>query len=160
MAAAGSETLMSGTETTVSVQNMSIGCPDGWRDASMLIVAAEAPSPSGVTPNIVVTREPLSDTLPTGRVERLEEFVERQIDGMREALTDFREIARRRVTSERLTASLTIDWISDGVPVTQWLTYAYANENTVVISTASAGRKEFSDLEFRFRSILQSFRIN
>lgn len=44
-------------------QGMKIACPEGWRDKSMLILNADQPGPSGVTPNIVVTRETSLDDL-------------------------------------------------------------------------------------------------
>ncbi|WP_218030235.1 DcrB-related protein [Acetobacter nitrogenifigens] len=150
---------MSNGERPMSLQGMTITCPEGWRDASMLIVSASAPSPSGLTPNLVITRETLSDSLPEDRIERLHEFVDRQIDQMETALADFREVSLRRATSARLTVELTIAWTSGGVPVTQSITYAYAGEKTVVISTATASQDHFSEIEPQFTKILQSFRI-
>lgn len=151
---------MSATERRASIQNMSLACPDGWKDASMLIVTSETSSESGVIPNLVITRAPLSDVLPPGQIDRLQEFVDQQLDAMKDSLADFEAVAQRRVTAERPTAAITINWTSNGTPVTQAITYAYADEKTVVISTASASRKEFPDMEAQFLKLLQSFRIS
>ncbi|MBS4075226.1 DcrB-related protein [Ameyamaea chiangmaiensis] len=150
---------MSSADRTLSTQGMSITCPDGWRDASMLILSATAPSPSGITPNLVITREPLPDPETADRVARLQDFVDRQIDQMHTALKDFREVAHRRATAERPGVALTIEWTSNGIPVTQAITYAYADARTVVISTATASQSEFPQAEPQFLALLRSFRM-
>ena len=150
---------MSEAPQTVAVQGMTIACPEGWRDASMLILSAEKPGSTGVTPNLVITREPASDELPADPVERLEEFVERQLDAMRLSLSGLTEVARRNATATRPSAELKIDWVSDDVPITQWITYANANDTTLTIATATAGQRDFADAEPKFRSMLLGFRL-
>lgn len=143
---------------TVAAQGMTITCPAGWRDASMLILTAEQPGRSGVTPTVVITREVVPDDFPTDPEERLRAFVDRQIEKMRASLPGFEEFANRPASGDRPTAQLRIGWVSDDVPVTQSLVYAWEDGETIMTSTASAGRNDFAGLEPSFRSMLQSFR--
>ncbi len=148
---------MSG-DLTSTVQSMRITCPPGWTDASMLIVTAGTPGASGVTPTLVVSKEAMPDDLPEERVERLTQFVDRQIEKMRASLDRFTPVSRRDATRERMTAELRIRWASSGIPVTQSILFAFADDNTVITSTATAGDADFAALEPTFRTMLQSFR--
>lgn len=157
MATTGGETLMVGVRT--SIQEMSIVCPRGWRDTSTLILTAERPGTSGITPNLVITRRILPDDLPSDPVLRLQEFVNRQILAMQMSLDDFVEITCRHPVKERLTASLRISCKAEGMPVIQLFNYAYSDHAAVVISAATAGKDDFPDFEQTFASMLRSVRL-
>lgn len=90
------------------VQRMRIACPEGWSDKSMLILNADTPGATGVTPNIVVTRETSLEDLPVERPARLEAFVERQLEQMGVALSGFVVVSRVHATVEQWSAELTI----------------------------------------------------
>ncbi len=143
----------------VVVQSMTIACPDGWADKSMLILNAGQPGPSGVVPNLVVTREPVPDGLPADRAARLEVFVDGQLKQMHGALKDLTEVARQHATTEQPSAELTIDWSSGTVLLSQWITYANAAGDTFVIATATAGRGELADLKPALAAMLETVRL-
>ena len=143
----------------VVIQGMTIVCPQGWVDKSMLVLSAERAGSTGVTPNLVITRETAPDDLPPDPAARLEAFVDRQLDRMRGALAGLTEVARRRAIFALSPAELRIDWMSDDIPITQWITYANLDESTLMIATATAGRNDFEDLELAFRSMLQDFSL-
>lgn len=141
-------------------QGMKIACPEGWGDKSMLILNADTPGASGVTPNIVVTRETSLDDLPVDRPARLEAFVERQLEQMMTALADFAVVSRIHATSEQWSAELKIEWQSDGTPLMQWITYANADDTALIIATATAGRGDFAAAEPQFQAILKTVRLS
>ena len=147
------------TVTNATMQGMSMTCPPGWQDKSMLILGAERPGSSGLTANLVVTREAAAADLPSGAAERLEAFVDRQLAQMQGSLSQFKQTARRHATTARTVAELEIDWVSDGVPVSQWIRYANLNAGTLIVATATAGRSDFAGLEPVFRTMLQSLRV-
>ena len=151
---------MTDPRTTTRVQAMTIACPDGWHDKSMLIVAAAAPGASGIAPNMVVTREACPDDLPADPVAGLAAFVDRQLAQMRTSLPGFAEVARHY--DERggsATAELRIDWTADDVPITQWINFV-RTADAVLIATATAGRHDFAEVEPAFVAMLQSYRID
>ena len=78
---------------------------------------------------------------------------------MRSALPHFVEVSRRRAGHGGATAELKIDWVSEGIPITQGIVYSRIAETTLAIVTATAGRRDFTDAEPAFRSILQSLRF-
>lgn len=142
------------------VQALTIACPDGWRDKSMLILNADTPGASGVNPTIVVTRETGVDDLPADRVGRLEGFVDRQLHQMGDALAGLAVIERVNASETQWTAELTIEWEADGTPLRQWITYADAGDGALVLATATAGRTDFAAAEPAFRSILKTVRLS
>lgn len=141
------------------VQGMRIACPDGWADKSMLILNGNEPGPSGVIPNLVVSREAAPDDLPTDRAARLETFVDRQIKQMRRSLPGLTEVARQHATAAQWSAELKINWNSGDVPLSQWVTYANAGGDTFIIATATAGRDDFASFEPVFQTMLQTVRL-
>lgn len=102
---------MTDARATLRVQGMTIATPPGWQDKSMLVVSAEEPGPSGVTPTLVVTRE-TSGEPPQDGASALETFVDRQIDQVRVALSNFSEASRRRAGVADPSAELVIDCLS------------------------------------------------
>ncbi len=145
---------------TARVQAMTIACPDGWHDKSMLIVTAAVPGASGVSPNMVVTREPLPDDLPDDPEEGLALFVDRQLAQMRTSLADFIEVERHgELRGNSATAELRIDWTADAVPITQWINFV-RTDAAVLIATATAGQRDFAELQPKFLTMLQSYRID
>ncbi len=138
------------------VQGMTIACPEGWLDKSMLVLSAAHPGPTGVSPSFVVTREALTDDPVPGGTSRLHDFVERQIGQMHDTLPGV-VVTRRQASAASV--DLTIDWTSDGIPLTQSITYADAGDDNVMIATGTAARADFDKAEPVFRTMLQSFRI-
>ena len=143
----------------VQVQGMSLACPQGWQDKSMLVLSAERFGPTGVSPSLVVTRETWPDNLPSETTAGLEAFVDRQVEQMRSALPKFLEVSRRRAGHGSAFAELKIDWVSEGIPITQWIVYSRIAEATLAIVTATAGQRDFTDAAPAFRSILQGLRF-
>ncbi len=151
---------MTNGEQLTRVQGMTIVRPDGWHDKSMLILDADTPGPSGITPNLVVTRETAAESLPVEPVARLEEYVERQLAQMQRALAGFVVVSRRHATAAGTPAELQIDWTSDGTPLTQWVAYAVAGADALTVATATVAQGEFATMEPVFRSMLQSYRLS
>ena len=141
------------------VQGMTIACPEGWIDNSMLILNAGEPGPSGVVPNLVVTRQPVPEDLPVDRALRLEAVVDGQVEQMRRALKDLKEVSRQHATAAHWSAELRIEWLSGKIPLAQWVTYANAGGDTFIVATATAGSREFADLEPAFQAMLQTVRL-
>ncbi len=143
---------------STTVQSMTIARPEGWLDKSMLVLSAERPGPTGVSATLVVTLEPAPEGL--GPAAALEQFVDRQLDGMRVTLDGFAEVSRRHAEAADPTAELTIEWLSSGIPITQRLWYAHADAATLKVATGTAGRGDFAAAEPAFRAMLGSFRIS
>ena len=61
----------------------------------MLILSAPAPGASGVTANMVVTRDTPPDDLPADPRARMEALIDRQVAQMAERLAGFAEVSRR-----------------------------------------------------------------
>ena len=149
-----------GAATTSKVQAMTIACPDGWHDKSMLIVTADVPGTSGVSPNMVVTREPLPGDLSDDPAEALAQFVDRQLAQMRTALADFVELERHdELRGSSATAELRIEWTADGVPITQWINFVRTG-SAVLIATSTAGQRDFAECKPAFVAMLESYRID
>ena len=141
-----------------AAQGMVIACPPGWHDKSMLIINADTPGPSGVSATIVVTRDTAIADLPIERAARLEAFVERQLEHMDAALAGLVVVTRVHATDVQWTAELTIEWQADGIPLTQWITYADTGD-AILMATATAGRADFAAAEPLFRPILKTVRL-
>ncbi|KQN02216.1 hypothetical protein ASE82_13340 [Sphingomonas sp. Leaf230] len=67
------------------MQGMTIECPEGWQDKSMLVLLAD-PGTLGIAPSFVVTHEITPSDLPADRTKRLEAFADRQAEQMRDTL--------------------------------------------------------------------------
>ncbi|KQO09373.1 DcrB-related protein [Sphingomonas sp. Leaf242] len=141
------------------VQGVTITCPDGWLDKSMLVLSAAKPGPSGVSPNFVVTHEPMPDDLRFAAEDALNAFVERQIEQMRTTLPGPVSIARRQAADASGLPELRVDWTADRIPLTQWIGYNQTDDGTVTIATGTAGKADFSAVEPVFHAMLRSFRI-
>ena len=150
---------MSDAQADVKVQAMSLACPPGWQDRSMLVLAGDRPGSSGVSPTLVVTREPVTENLLAQPGGALEAFVDRQLDAMRRDLSEFVEVARGPAEVSSSATELKIDWESSGVPLRQWILYACPNGSEVVIATATAGRRDFNDMQETFRAMLASLHL-
>jgi hypothetical protein len=137
---------------------MTIDCPDGWRDTSMLVLSA-APGTLGIAPSFVVTREVAPDDLPADRAERLAVFADRQADQMRDTLPAPVEVERRLVDSPGAAPELRLDWVSNGVPIRQWITYANAPDDGIMIANGTAARDDYAQAEPVFRAMLGTFRL-
>ena len=143
----------------MQVQGMTMACPDGWLDKSMLVLSAAKPGASGVSPNFVVTRELMPEDLRALAEDALAAFVERQIAQMRTTLPGPVSIARRQAADASALPELRIDWTADSIPLTQWIGYNQASDGTVVIATGTAGRTDFAAVEPVFHAMLRSFRM-
>ncbi|SFO46503.1 DcrB-related protein [Sphingomonas sp. OK281] len=141
------------------VQGMTMACPDGWLDKSMLVLSATRPGASGVSPNFVVTREPMPEDLRALAEDALDAFVERQIAQMRTTLPSPVSVARRQAAEASGLPELRVDWTADGIPLTQWIGYNQIDNGTVMIATGTAGKADFSAVEPVFHAMLRSFRI-
>lgn len=142
------------------LQDMSMDCPDGWQDRSMLILSAPAPGPSGVTPNMVVTRDPLPKDLPADPEQRMAALIDGHVAQMAEQLAGFAEVSRRvEMRNGTAFAELRVDWHNAQARLSQSLTFVDDGPERVVVATATAGRGEYADAEPRFRAMLKSFRI-
>jgi hypothetical protein len=142
------------------IQGMQIDCPPGWRDKSMLILSAGQAGASGVTPNIVVTREQLPPDLPKPPDQRMNMLLDRQVDQMRNQLAGFVEVSRRlNVDAGHPSAELKVDWTSVQAALTQSVTFVDAGDDGLMVATATAGRGEFAESEPVFREMLKSFRL-
>ena len=141
------------------VQGMTMACPDGWLDKSMLVLSATRPGASGVSPNFVVTREPMPEDLRALAEDALDAFVERQIAQMRTTLPSPVSVARRQAAEASGLPELRVDWTADGIPLTQWIGYNQIDNRTVMIATGTAGKADFSAVEPVFHAMLRSFRI-
>ena len=139
----------------MSIQGMTIACPEGWQDKSMLILSASAAGPSGVVPNMVVTRDKLPADLPAGGDTRMAALVDRQVAQMKDQLARFAEVSRRIGEDS---AEVKVDWETAQAALTQTLNFVDADDGVLMIATATAGRGEFAEHEATFRKMLQSFR--
>ena len=140
------------------VQGMTIECPEGWQDKSMLVLSA-VPGTLGIAPSFVVTREVASDDLPADRAERLEVFADRQAGQMRDTLPAPVEVERRPADIPGVAPEFRLDWVSNGVPIRQWITYANAPDDGIMIATGTAARDDYANAEPVFRAMLNSFRL-
>jgi hypothetical protein len=140
---------------------MSMTCPPGWQDKSMLILSAPGPGASGVTANMVVTQAVPPADLPADPQARLNAMLDRQVAQMAEQLAGFREI-ERRVDAQRdhALAELRVDWHNAQARLTQKLTFVGDAAGGFIVATATAGRGEFDAAEQLFRDMLKSFRID
>ena len=136
------------------VQGMIIDCPEGWQDKSMLVLSAD-PGTLGIAPSFVVTRE----ITPGDRTERLEVFADRQAEQMRDTLPAPVEVQRRRTDIPGSAPELRLDWISNGIPIRQWITYANAPDGSVMIATGTAASADYDMAEPVFRAMLNTFRL-
>lgn len=150
--------LDTGDEMT-TLQGMSMTCPDGWHDKSMLIFSAPQAGQSGVVPNLVVTRDRLPDDLPAEPAARMEALIDRQIAQMNSQLARFTIVSRQLEGQDYTIGKLTVDWESAQAALTQSLTFVDGDDGQLVIATATTGREDHARHEDTFRSILQSFRI-
>jgi hypothetical protein len=141
-----------------TIQGMSVACPPGWADASMLAISAHRPGPSGVSPGLVVTREALPDGLEAEPIA-LELYAEQQLRLMQAELADFALVGRTSSHPGAERAELLIDWTAEGVPVRQWISYLPLQDRKVLICTATAGRSDFGQAEPTFRAILATLRV-
>ncbi|MET0247849.1 MAG: DcrB-related protein [Sphingomonas sp.] len=142
-----------------TLQGMSMTCPDGWHDKSMLIFSAPQAGQSGVVPNLVVTRDRLPDDLPAEPAARMEALIDRQIAQMNSQLARFTIVSRQLEGQDYPIGKLTVDWESAQAALTQSLTFVDGDDGQLVIATATTGREDHARHEDTFRSILQSFRI-
>ena len=148
-----------GRAPVTRVQGMTIDCPEGWQDKSMLVLSA-GPGTLGIAPSFVVTREITPGDLPVDRTERLEVFADRQAEQMRDTLLAPVEVQRRRADIPGSAPELRLDWISNGIPIRQWITYANAPDGSVMIATGTAARADYEMAEPVFRAMLNTFRLN
>ena len=126
----------------------------------MLILSAAAPGASGVTPNMVVTRDVPPTDLPADPQARMNALIDRQVARMAEQLAGFEEVLRRvEARSDGAIAEVKVDWHNAQAKLTQSLTFVEQGEGGMVIATATAGRGDFADAEPIFRDMLKSFRI-
>jgi hypothetical protein len=147
-----------GRAPVTRVQGMTIECPEGWQDKSMLVLSAD-PGTLGIAPSFVVTREITPGDLPADRTERLEIFADRQAEQMRDTLPAPVEVQRRRADIPGSAPELRLDWISNGIPIRQWVTYANAPDGSVMIATGTAARGDYDTAEPVFRAMLNTFRL-
>jgi hypothetical protein len=139
---------------------MSMTCPPGWHDKSMLILSAPAPGGSGITPNLVVTRDRMPDDLPAAPAARMTAIVDLQVAMMREKLAGFSEVARRLIGSaDSPSAEVKVDWSSAQALLTQSLTFVDGGNGVLLIATGTAARGEFAQAEPLFQDMLKSFKI-
>ncbi|WP_375242768.1 DcrB-related protein [Sphingomonas parapaucimobilis] len=137
---------------------MTIDCPAGWQDQSMLVLSA-GPGTLGVAPSFVVTREIAPSGLPTDRTERLDVFADRQAEQIRDTLPAPVELQRHRADIPGSALELRLDWISNGIPIRQWITDANAPDGSVMIATGTAVRADYDMVEPVFRAMLQTFHL-
>lgn len=147
-----------GRAPVTRAQGMTIDCPEGWQDKSMLVLSAD-PGTLGIAPSFVVTRESTPGDLPSDRTERLEVFADRQAEQMRDTLPAPVEVQRRRADIPGSAPELRLDWISNGIPIRQWITYANAPDGSVMIATGTAARADYDLAEPVFRAMLDTFRL-
>lgn len=148
----------SGRSAMIRVQGMTIDCPEGWQDKSMLVLSAATGTP-GVSASFVVTRETdLGDLPPDPRI-RLEVFADRQAEQLRDTLPAPVTVERRHAEAAGSSPEIRLEWISDGIAIRQWITYANAPDGSVMIATGTAARGDYDAAEPQFREMLRSFRI-
>lgn len=142
------------------VQGMSMTVPPDWRDKSMLILSAAGPGASGVTPNMVVTRDMQPKDLPADPQRRMNALIDRQVAQMAEQLAGFVEVSRRvDARGGGAMAEVKVDWHNAQAKLTQSVTFVEDGPDGLVIATATAGRGEFADAEPTFREMLKTFRV-
>lgn len=135
-------------------------CPPDWLDKSMLILSDAKPGASGVTPNMVVTRDAPPKDLPADPRARMNTLIDAQVARMAEQLAGFEEVSRRvDARGDGATAELKVDWHNAQAKLTQSITFVDDGKDGLVIATATAGRGEFAEAEPLFREMLKSFRI-
>lgn len=126
----------------------------------MLILSAPVPGASGVTPNMVVTRDVPPRDLPTEPQARINALIDRQVARMAEQLAGFEEVSRRiEARGTGTIAEVKVDWHNAQAKLTQSLTFVEEGRDGMVIATATASRGEFADAEPIFREMLKSFRL-
>ncbi len=142
------------------VQNMTMTCPPGWRDTSMLILRAEAAGASGIAANLVVTRDVLPPDLPTAPAERMTALIDRQVAEMKPRLAGFAEVSRQvSGTVPPLVGEIRIDWTSGQSDLRQGLTLVDNGDGNLLIATATAARGEYPAHEPQFAAMLQTFKL-
>ncbi len=140
------------------VQGMTIDCPEGWQDKPMLVLSA-GPGTLGVAPSFVVTREITPGDLPADPATRLETFADQQAEQIRDTLPAPVDVQRRRADIPGSAPELRLDWISNGILIRQWFTYANAPDSSVMIATGTAARADYDMAEPVFRAMLNTFRL-
>lgn len=136
------------------VQGIRIACPEGWTDRSMLVLTR--PRPSGVDANLVVTRE-----TPDGAgdmSQRIEAHVDAQVAGWRR-LEGFREVARRHATPADPIAEVHIAWTAGEQPLAQQVTYAPADDATIIVAAATMAQTDVDAFAPQFRVLLDGLRL-
>lgn len=141
------------------VQGMEIHCPEGWSDRSMLVLTA-APGASGISPNLVVTRETLagSGQAPADIVRRVEAHVAEEIARW-QGKPGYEALMRRHATPKNLSAEIRLIWTDGAAPLAQWLTFIAAAPDGIVVAAATASRGEMTALEPRFHAMLETLRL-
>lgn len=144
----------------MEVQGIRIACPEGWTDRSMLVLTR--PGPSGVDANLVVTREtPDGAASPDGASDmsqRIEAHVDAQVAGWRR-LEGFREVARRHATPADPIAEVHIAWTAGEQPLAQQVTYAPADDATIVVAAATMAQTDVDAFAPQFRALLDGLRL-
>lgn len=138
--------------------NMTMASPPGWVDKSMLILSAPGPAASGVTANMVVTRDVMPAGLPDGLPQRMNALLDKQAVEMRERMARFQE-RWRNVDAHHPVAEILIDWAAPQGAVAQWVTFADLGEGALMVATATCGAAEFDDHAPTFRQMLQSLSL-
>jgi hypothetical protein len=140
------------------MQNMTMASPPGWVDKSMLILSAPGPARSGITANMVVTRDVVPPGLPDARPLRMHALLDKQTAEMRERMARFQE-RWRNVDDHHPVAEILIDWQAPQGAVAQWVTFADLGDGALMVATATCGRDEFDDHAPIFRQMLQSLSL-
>lgn len=134
---------------------VTMSCPPNWVDRSMLVMSAPAADRSGVAPNMVVTKDTASPTLPPAGRDRLEALLDEQVARMRDGLVNLREEARR-IDEQARSADVLVHWTSGQAAITQWVSFIDRGGGALTVVTATAGRDAWKDHEPTFRRMRES----
>lgn len=123
----------------------------------MLIYSAPGPAASGVTANMVVTKDKMPPNLPATLPDRMHALLNHQAGEMRDRLARFEE-DWRNVDQTLPLAEIKVQWAAPQGPVAQWVTFLEQEDGALLVATATCGRGEFDDHEPIFRRMLESMK--
>lgn len=142
------------------LQGVSMACPSGWSDRT--IMAFSAPRIPGETlpPNVTLARD-LRDAPGDDPAEALEDYTQRQLRALETALPGFR-LERRGAAAlgGAPGTELLFSWDSGQGRLRQWLTYLPLSDASILSFTGTALAGRFAECEPLFARTLASLRVD
>ncbi|GAJ30088.1 DcrB-related protein [Acidomonas methanolica] len=136
--------------------------PAGWKSRVLEIHSAPQPTPpSGIAPNVVLTRETLPGGAPDQRPDQLMAYVRSQIRAMTPHLRDpLFDPPEKLILRDVPVIRVNVTWMSGALRVRQWIVFYPLGNDHVLVATATAADAEFRDHARSFAALLGSVTLS